>query len=519
MGTFFLKTYGCQMNSSDSEIVVSILASAGYMRVEAAEDADVILINTCAIREGAEVRVWNRLAEFGRLKRAAAASRGAVVVGVLGCMAERLKTRLVEESDRIVDLVAGPDAYRDLPRLLASVRGGAASHAVNVQLSLEETYADITPVRSDPSSRSAYVSIMRGCANMCSFCVVPFTRGRERSRPAETVVAEVVALAAAGVREVTLLGQNVNSYHDGATPAEGAYEGGEYETAAGFFNMFRARGGPGVRFTELLDRVSAAAPGVRLRFTSPHPKDFPDALLALMAARDNIAKHVHLPAQSGSSRMLEAMRRGYSREAYLALAARVRAALPRAALSSDFIAGFCGESEADHADTLSLMAQVRYENAFCFAYSRRERTHAAHRLEDDVPPEVKARRLNELIAAFRSGARAALAQDVGATHLLLIEGPARKSTPEAPLLRGRTDCAKPCVVPDADVQDGLFGGAGQAAGPRVRLQPGDWLAVRIVAAGETSLVAEPIARTTLQEFYEWERRGAGGRGGEETMLS
>jgi MiaB/RimO family radical SAM methylthiotransferase len=521
-GSFYLETMGCQMNENDSEIVHSVLAGAGYARTDEPGGADVILVNTCSIREGAEQRVWNRLAHFAALKRQRAADGGRpVVTGVLGCMAERLKTRLVE-SDKAVDVVAGPDAYRDLPRLVSMVRGGESEHAVNVQLSYDETYADIAPVRTAGGGAagrrvSAYVSIMRGCSNMCAFCVVPFTRGRERSRDAGTVVDEVRRLADEGYREVTLLGQNVNSYHDAAGASAGAYAAGGgagYVTSRGFSNMYRLRDGPGVRFAELLDRVSAAAPGVRIRFTSPHPKDFPDDLLQLIAERPNLAKQVHLPAQSGSTRVLAAMRRGYTREAYLQLTDAVRAAIPGVALSTDLISGFCGETEADHADTVSLVRAVRYEHAFIFAYSLRERTHAAYKLMDDVPQDVKLRRLNEVIAAFRAGAAAALAGDVGRTHLVLVDGPGRKSTPGAPLWRGRTDCNKTCVFPaDVPVHGSLAaltaagGGVAAAAGtPLVRPQPGDWVAVRVTGVGTTSLRA--VAVTTLQEFAAWQQVAA-----------
>ena len=525
--TFYLETYGCAMNSSDSEIVHAVLQAAGYARTAEMGAADVVLANTCAIREGAERTVWHRLDAFAAVKRARAAAAAAVasgaappsaapprsplVIGVLGCMAERLKGRLLASERALVDVVAGPDAYRDLPRLVALVRAGADEPAVNVALSTDETYADIVPVRGGggPPPASAYVSIARGCSNMCSFCVVPFTRGRERSRDAGSIVDEVARLADAGVREVTLLGQNVNSYHDVHSAPGGRYADGGYVTAAGFSNMFRARHGVGVRFTELLDRVSAAAPGVRLRFTSPHPKDFPDDLLALLAERDNLAKHVHLPAQSGSTAVLAAMRRGYSRDAYTELAARVRARVPGVSLSTDMIAGFCGEREEDHELSVALMAEVRFENAFMFAYSRRERTHAAYRLADDVPPDVKLRRLHEVIAAFRGAVRGRLAADVGSVHLVLVEGAARKSTPELPLLSGRTDCNKRAVLPAGAVPAGL--GAGGGGGVAVELKPGDWVAVRVTGIGETSLIVAPLARVdSLPEFYAWRRAGGGG---------
>ena len=480
----YLETFGCAMNVSDSEIVLSVLAAAGYeRRTDSLEDADVILTNTCAIREAAEAKVWSRLGALMALKKARIREgdpRPLPVVGVLGCMAERLKGQLLE-SGRLVDIVCGPDAYRDLPRMIDAVRSRSAAHAINTQLSIDETYGDIVPVRSAANRVSAYVSIMRGCANMCSFCVVPFTRGQERSRDVGSIVDEVVSLAEQGYREVTLLGQNVNSFHDDATPASGVYAALGYTPSAGFGNMNRAReAGSGVRFTELLDRVSAAAPSLRLRFTSPHPKDFPDDLLHLMAERPGICKQVHLPAQSGSTAVLTAMRRHYSREAYLRLADRIRTVVPGVALSTDIISGFCGETAADHADTLSLMEAVRFENAYMFAYSKRERTHAAYKLVDDVPPDVKLARLQEVIAVFRAGAAAAHAADVGSVAGVLIDGPAKRSTAAAPLWAGRTDSGKRVIVAS-----------------HTALAPGALLDVRIVAAGVTSLQGVPVAAAAV----------------------
>jgi len=336
--TYSIETWGCAMNESDEEIVASVLAGAGYVRVHDADAADVLLLNTCAIREHAEAKVWQRLHAFRNLRRRRPRTEERPVVGVLGCMAERLKDKLL--SDGLADVVMGPDTYRELPRLLNVVRSGEADTAMDVALSLDETYADIAPLRGTAAAAtaaaatatgaslaaaqppvSALVSISRGCNNMCSFCVVPFTRGRERSRPTPSIEAEVARLVAEGCREVTLLGQNVNSFHDAGTEAGAAYSStaARYVAAAGFRNMYRLRDGDGVRFVELLDRLSSAHPEMRFRFTSPHPKDFPDDLLALMAERANVCKQVHMPAQSGSTRVLEAMRRGYTREAYTAL--------------------------------------------------------------------------------------------------------------------------------------------------------------------------------------------------------
>lgn len=503
---FYIETYGCQMNVSDSEIIASVLQGTGYERTEDLSAADVILANTCAIRENAEQRVLSRLTQFRHLKETR--PRGEQpVVGVLGCMAERMKTTLLE-TERSVDIVVGPDAYRDLPNLIQIVRGGHSAAAVNVQLSQDETYADIAPVRLSADRHDAFVSIMRGCNNMCSFCIVPFTRGRERSREVQSIVDECRRLAETnGVREIVLLGQNVNSYHDAATPASGDWSTRGYETAAGFGNLFKARDGSGVRFAELLQRVAEAVPDVRIRFTSPHPKDFPQVLLQLMAETPNICKSIHLPAQSGSTAVLERMRRNYTREAYLQLANQIRATLPGVSLSTDMISGFCGESEADHQDTLSLMREVRYENAFMFAYSRRERTHAARHLQDDVPEDVKLRRLQEVIAVYRQGLLAANEAAIGSRHVVLIDGPAKRSTEQAPSLQGRTDSNRRVVIPEDLVAASFrnwaaFHGStmvSTAAGrdlslPTVPIRKGDFVVVDIVKTAGKTLVGAPIAR-------------------------
>lgn len=510
---FYMETYGCQMNVNDSEIVHAILDGAGYERTEDELAADVILANTCAIRENAETKVWHRLAQFRSVKqkrgtkRARARGERPPVVGVLGCMAERLKTKLLE-SDRMVDVVVGPDAYRDLPSLLHSVRpaqgspdargGGATLQAANVQLSLDETYSDITPVREAGDGRvSAFVSVMRGCNNMCSFCIVPFTRGRERSRPLESVVEEARQLVDQGFKEIVLLGQNVNSYHDRSGDT-GDSSDSTYQPARGFSNMYRLRDGGGARFADLLAAVSDVDPELRVRFTSPHPKDFPDALLQLMSERHNICNNVHLPAQSGSTAVLKRMRRGYSREAFLELAHRVRDLIPGVALSTDIIAGFCGETEQDHEDTVSLMRTVGFEQAFMFAYSMRDRTHAAHRMQDDVPEEVKGRRLREIITAFREEATVRNQEEIGTQHVILVEGPSKRSTPDAPELVGRVDNNKRCVIPDTPVA----ASSRLAASPAVRLRAGDYAVVQVDAAGTTTLQATPLARTTLQEQAE-----------------
>ncbi|KAG6622376.1 CDK5 regulatory subunit-associated protein 1 [Phytophthora cinnamomi] len=513
--SFFIETYGCQMNSADSEIVRAILLEGGYTPAPSADAADVVMINTCAVRDNAEAKIWNRLEALRQVKAKLLRKKQKDVqtVGVLGCMAERLKKKLLE-SDKMVDLVVGPDAYRDIPNLLRVVHGSGEA-AVNVQLSLDETYADIAPVRADPHSPSAFVSIMRGCNNMCSYCIVPFTRGRERSRIISSIVDEVRALSDQGVKEVVLLGQNVNSYHD--KKSEGAAEKGRgYVSSAGFSNMFRSRDAPGFRFADLLDEVSRVDPEMRLRFTSPHPKDFPNEVLDLVNERPNICKQIHMPAQSGSTTMLERMRRGYSREAYLALVDNMRTRIPGVAISSDFITGFCGETEEEHVDTISLMRQVCYDQAFMFAYSVRARTHAAHRMEDDVPQEHKLRRLREVIDTFSEVVtRKNHVEDSDRLHIVLVQGPSRRSTDEDPKLTGLTDTSKRCVFPNQAMPGSLRAftkEAGELASEflplpsvsseSVHAAPGDYVLVRVREAGRHTLHATPVARTTLQEVAE-----------------
>ena len=409
-------------------------------------------------------------------------------------MAERLRRRLVE-ADIGVDLVAGPDSYRHLPRLLAQPEDAGA--AVHVQLSLEETYADVQPVRLDPHAPAAYVTIMRGCDNMCTYCIVPFTRGRERSRPLDSVVAEVRRLSEQGVKEVTLLGQNVNSYRDMSKVARPRRSGGDggrggeksgdgdVETtrlAAGFSTVYRPKTG-GTRFADLLSAVADVDPEMRVRFTSPHPKDFPDEVLRVIAERPNVCSCLHLPAQSGSSRVLADMRRGYTREAYLALVRHVRRMVPGVALTSDFIAGFCGETEADFAETLSLMREVGYQYCFLFAYSRREKTRAHHRLVDDVPPEEKQRRVSEMAKLYRHMVQELNSRQLGSTQLVLLERPSPRS-PE--FLLGRNDANVKVIVPR------------QWSG--TPLEPGRYVAVEVVGSSSEVLHGRPLETLTLQEF-------------------
>lgn len=489
---FHIETYGCQMNSSDSEIVRSILLQEGYHEVESNDTTDIILINTCAIRENAEDRIWKRLRHLRSLKR-----QNEPKIALLGCMAERLKSKLLDPKTKLVDVVAGPDAYRDLPNLLDIVCNGNTT-AMNVQLSLDETYADITPVRSNPNSVSAFVSCMRGCANVCSYCIVPFVRSnRERSMALESVVDHVRELSDNGVKEIVLLGQNVNSYHDRSSPA--AQENGRgYIAAKGFNNMFKNRDQIGYRFVDLLYHCSQVNTEVRFRFTSPHPKDFPDDVLDLIAETPNICNAIHMPAQSGSTSVLERMRRGYSREAYLELVDRIRNKIPDVALCSDFITGFCGETPQEHRDTVSLMEQVVYDNAFMFAYSMRDKTHAYHRMKDDVPQQVKLQRLQEIIQTFGTNVeRKNFQQETGRYHVVLVEGFSRRSTVEAPELSGLTDTNKRCVFKDFEMPVSIE--SSFSSDLSIRATAGDYVLVRIEEAGRNTLKGVPVARTTLAE--------------------
>ena len=413
----FVETYGCQMNVGDSEIVVSIMQSEGWRYTDDPREADVILINTCSIRDNAEQRIWGRLAELRGLRR----RRQGVLIGIIGCMAERLKERLTEGEDA-VDIVAGPDAYRDLPKLVREA--GAGGKGINVLLSREETYAEIAPVRLDRNGVSAFVAIMRGCNNYCSYCVVPYTRGIERSRDPETILAEVRSLFANGYREVTLLGQNVNSYRAGE-----------------------------VGFPELIRRVADVSPLLRVRFATSHPKDMSDALLEAMASRPNICRAIHLPAQSGSTGMLRRMNRKYTREWYLDRVAAIRRYLPDCAVTTDLIAGFSGETEEEHLQTLSLMREVGYDFAYMFKYSERPGTFAEKHLGDDVPEEVKSRRLSEIIALQNELGHASNLRDVGREFEVLVEGESKRDRNQ---LSGRTSQNKVVVFDRGDHRVGDY---------------------------------------------------------------
>lgn len=407
----FIETYGCQMNFSDTEIIASVLHDMGYGFTQDEKAADLVLLNTCSIRENAETKVWNRLESL----RSAKKHRPGLMVGVMGCMAERLKKSLLDK-EQLVDIVVGPDAYRDLPRLVEEVETG--QKAVNVLLSREETYADIAPIRLNSNGVTSFISIMRGCDNMCSFCVVPFTRGRERSRNPESILAEARALVGQGYKEVTLLGQNVDSYHHAGTT-----------------------------FAQLLEQVALLSPDLRIRFSTSHPKDITDEVLHTMARHHNICNYIHLPAQSGNTEVLERMRRGYSREWYRAKVERIREIIPGCAISTDIITGFCGETEAQHADTLSLMEWARFNFAFMFFYSERPGTLAERKYEDDVPEEVKKRRLNEVIDLQNRIQKEWSQSRVGQTFQVLVEGDSKRSNLD---FCGRNDANQMVVFPKVD---------------------------------------------------------------------
>lgn len=429
----YLESYGCQMNFSDSEIVASILQQSGFETTKEIQEADVVFLNTCAIRDNAEQRVRNRLQELKAIKR----RRPGMVVGVLGCMAERLKSKLLEE-ERLVDIVAGPDAYRDLPQLIKTVEGG--QKAVNVLLSREETYADVAPVRLDTNGISAFISIMRGCDNMCAFCVVPFTRGRERSRNPESIVEEAKDLFEQGFREVTLLGQNVNSY---------LWTGGGLKKD----NPSEEELKNATTFAQLLAMVAEVSPLLRIRYSTSHPKDMGNDVLETMARYSNICKYIHLPVQSGSSTVLERMNRGYSREWYLERITAIRHFMPDCGISTDVIAGFCGETAEDHEATLSLMESSGFDFAYMFKYSERPKTLAERKFADDVPDEEKTSRLSEIIALQNKLSQKSNEQDIGKTMEILVEGPSKRSAEQHV---GRNTQNKVVVFPKGSTQPGQY---------------------------------------------------------------
>ena len=431
----YIETYGCQMNVGDSEIVVSIMQQEGFRYTESLEEADIVLINTCSIRDNAEQRIWGRLSEMRHMRK----KKPSLIIGIIGCMAERLKEDLTKGGTG-VDIVAGPDAYRDLPRLVREVDGGATG--VNVELSKEETYAEIAPVRLDRNGVSAFIAIMRGCNNYCSYCVVPYTRGIERSRDAKTIVAEARTLFENGYREVTLLGQNVNSYRTGD-----------------------------VDFPELLKQVAEISPLLRVRFATSHPKDISDKLLETMASMPNICRAIHLPAQSGSTEMLKRMNRKYTREWYLERVEAIRRYMPDCAITTDLIAGFAHETEEEHAETLSLMREVGYDFAYMFKYSERPGTFAQRNLGDDIPEDVKTLRLTEIIDLQNRLSEESNKRDIGKEFEILVECTSKRSEEQ---LSGRTSQNKMVVF------------------DRHNFKVGDYVKVRITGCSSATLFGEVV---------------------------
>ncbi len=440
---FYIESYGCAMNFADSEVVASILNSEGFGATANFEEADLILVNTCSIREKAEVTIRKRLTEFRKTKE----SRPGVLIGILGCMAERLKSKLLEE-EKLVDMVVGPDAYRSLPGLVEEAQSG--QKGVNVLLSRDETYADISPIRLNSNGVTAFVSIMRGCNNMCSFCVVPFTRGRERSRDADSILAEVKDLTDKGYREVTLLGQNVDSYY---------WIDEQHDVT--------------VTFAKLLEKVALVSPLMRVRFSTSHPKDITDEVLYTMARFDNICKYIHLPVQSGSNRILQLMNRTYTREWYIAKVNRIREILPGCGLSTDMITGFCTETEEDHRESYSLMEYCKYDLAYMYYYSERPGTLAERRYEDDVPEIIKKTRLQEIIALHRIHSLESMQRDVNKTFKVLIEANSKKTDAD---WHGRTDHNKVVIFPKA----------------HYTLQKGDYVQVKINSCTAGTLLGEIV---------------------------
>ena len=429
----FLESYGCQMNFSDSEIVASILTEKGFSMTQNFEEADLIFINTCAIRENAELRVRNRLNDFKRVKK----KNPKLLVGVLGCMAERLKSQFLEQ-EKLVDIVVGPDSYRDLPNLIEEAEDG--HKAINVILSKEETYADLTPLRLGSNGVSAFISIMRGCDNMCSFCVVPFTRGRERSRDPDSIIAEAKDVFNNGYKEVTLLGQNVDSY---------LWSGGGLKKE----NLSSEQQAAATNFAQLLEKVALISPQLRVRFSTSHPKDMTDDVLYMVAKHTNICNYIHLPVQSGSSRILEMMNRGYTREWYLGRMAAINRIIPNCGISTDIITGFCSETEEDHQQTISLMKEIKYDYAYMFSYSERPKTLAERKYKDDVAEAVKKRRLAEIIELQRLNSGIKTLLGIGQVHEVLVEGFSKKSNE---MLMGRNSQNTVVVFPKQNYKKGDY---------------------------------------------------------------
>ena len=542
--TAYIETYGCQMNAADSEVIAAVLTSHGYVIIESKEKMismtsppEVILVNTCAIRDKAEERVKTRLRQFrsNTTKKSNSSTqqkKKKAVIGVLGCMGERIKGDLLKKDSkgvRLADIVAGPDSYRDLPRLIENaISNNSSSNSIgekekkkekkeddeneeknekrfepkitetmNVELSTTETYSEIFPMRRgrvEDMSTSAFVTIQRGCDNMCAFCIVPFTRGRERSRDSASILEEAKKrFYEENAREIVLLGQNVNSYSDKTHAAAAEEESSSSSNTAttttsnevyaeGFKSVYVPSRNHEYDFAKLLKDVCAISPELRVRFTSPHPKDFPDNLLQTISDTPNASKLLHMPAQSGSTSALERMNRGYSREAYMNLIDKAKAIIPDVAFSSDFISGFCGETEEEHKDTISLLKRVQYEQAFTFAYSLREKTAASKKLTDDVPEEVKQRRLAEVIETFREAAKEKAKGEIGKTHLVLVEGTSKRDDAKA---TGRADNGKRVVFMNNEES-----------------KKGEYAEVRIREAGVNTLIGDFVKKTTAKAFYD-----------------
>ena len=544
--TAYIETYGCQMNAADSEVIAAVLTSHGYEIIESKEKMismtsppEVILVNTCAIRDKAEERVKTRLRQFrsDTTKKSSFSTqqkkKKKAVIGVLGCMGERIKGDLLKKDSkgvRLADIVAGPDSYRDLPRLIENAISNnncnnsigkkekkkekredddneeknekrfepKITETMNVELSTTETYSEIFPMRRgrvEDMSTSAFVTIQRGCDNMCAFCIVPFTRGRERSRDSASILEEAKKrFYEENAREIVLLGQNVNSYSDKSHAAAAEEESSSSSSntattttsnevyAEGFKSVYVPSRNHEYDFAKLLKDVCAISPELRVRFTSPHPKDFPDNLLQTISDTPNTSKLLHMPAQSGSTSALERMNRGYSREAYMNLIDKAKAIIPDVAFSSDFISGFCGETEEEHKDTISLLKRVQYEQAFTFAYSLREKTAASKKLTDDVPEEVKQRRLAEVIETFREAAKEKAKGEIGKTHLVLVEGTSKRDDAKA---TGRADNGKRVVFMNNDES-----------------KKGEYAEVRIREAGVNTLIGDFVKKTTAKAFYD-----------------
>ena len=431
----YIESYGCQMNFADSEVVASILTKDGFSTTKELAEADLILLNTCSIRDKPEQTIRKRLANFNTIKK----NKPEMVIGVLGCMAERLKSKLIDE-EKLVDLVVGPDAYRDLPNLVEEVDNG--HKAVNVILSKEETYAEIEPIRMGGNGVTAFVSITRGCDNMCTFCVVPFTRGRERSRDPKSIVNEATQLFEQGYREVTLLGQNVDSY---------LWYGGGLKKE--FNNLSEEEKSTSVNFAQLMEMVAQVNPLLRVRFSTSHPKDLTDDVIYTIAKYDNICNYIHLPVQSGNNRILELMNRGYTKEWYKERIDKIWEVIPDCSISSDIIAGFCSETDEEHEETLDMMRYVRYQLGYMFKYSERPNTVAQRKFEDDIPEEIKQKRLEEIITVHRENAHFRNNEMVGKIYKVLIEGTSKKSEEE---LYGRTPQNAVAVFPKQNHAVGTY---------------------------------------------------------------